>query len=192
MVTRYGREEQGETMRRLIWVVVLLAGGSVAAGAQILSIYATSANTRISNSPTGTAGVTNSFWTSGIGGGVTVNMIPFGPVRVGLDMRGSTRPGTNGTDTAMGGLKLGFHPPLLRIKPYVQASGGYIATRTQAVAENHYAGWEILGGVDFPIAPFFDFRAIELGGGSARRVGSGSGQHDISLFTVNTGLVFHF
>jgi hypothetical protein len=100
----------------------------------------------------------------------------------------------------MAGLKLGFHPPLIRLKPYIQASGGYVATRTVNVStgsaggtfENKYAAWEVLGGVDIPLAPFFDFRVIELGGGTGVNAFGSSNQPNISLFTVNTGLVLHF
>jgi hypothetical protein len=71
-----------------------------------------------------------SFWTSGVGGGVTFNFLPVGPVRLGLDLRGSTRPGSVGADTAMAGFKVGFNPPLIRLKPYIQAFAGYVGTRT--------------------------------------------------------------
>ena len=175
--------------------------------AQVASIYVTSSSGRFSNVATGSVSTGSgfqeqyaSFWASGVGGGVTLNFIPVGPIHVGLDFRGSTRPGTVGADTAMAGLKIGFHPPLLRLKPYIQASGGYVATRTVNVStgnaggtfENKYAAWEILGGVDIPIAPFFDFRVVELGGGTGVNAFGSSNQPNVSLFTVNTGLVLHF
>jgi hypothetical protein len=194
-------------MRRYVLLAALIFLFSSGVNAQVVSIYATSSSGRFSNVATGAVSsgsgfqeqYTN-FWAPGVGGGVTLNFLPVGPVRLGLDFRGSTRPGTVGADTAMAGLKLGFHPPLLRLKPYIQASGGYVATRTVNVStgnaggtfENKYAAWEVLGGVDIPVAPFFDFRLIELGGGTGINAFGSSNQPNISLFTVNTGLVLHF
>ena len=139
------------------------------------------------------------FWASGVGGGVTLNFLPIGPVKLGFDFRGSTRPGTAGADTAMAGFRVAFNPPLIHLKPYLQASGGYVGTRTVNLTQtvggtftNKYAAWEILGGVDVPIASILDLRLIELGGGTGMTVGLSSSQPNISLFTVNTGLVLHF
>jgi hypothetical protein len=195
-------------MRRILVVAISVLFSAVAVHAQAVSIYATSSSGHFSNVQTGsvftTAGYVNqytNFWASGIGGGVTFNLIPVGPVRVGLDFRGSTRQGTLGADTAMAGVKLGFHPPVIPIKPYLQASGGYVATRTFNVStgvplnstfNNQYAAWEILGGVDFALAPFLDVRLIELGGGTGVSAFGGSNTQNISLFTVNSGLVLHF
>jgi len=196
-------------MRRIMMVATLvLLSSATAVHAQGISIYATSSNSRFSNvqtgallTPSGPQNQYTNFWTSGIGGGVTFNIIPVGPVRVGLDLRGSTRPGTVGSDSAMAGIKVGFHPPLIRLKPYLQASGGYLATRTVNVStgapanstfNNQYAAWEILGGIDVPIAPFLDFRAIELGGGTGVSVFGSPNAPNVSLFTVNSGLVVHF
>jgi len=175
----------------MVWAIALLFVCAAGASAQAVSVYVTSSSARFNNSPTGVAGQTTSFWTSGIGGGVLVNLVPAGPVRLGIDLRGSTKPGATGADTAMGGIRLGISPPLLRIKPYLQASGGYLATRRNEL-ETHYAAWEVLGGLDVPLVPFFDLRLIEVGGGSGRRLTNSSATPNVSLFTVNTGLVFHF
>lgn len=194
-------------MRRYVLLAASVLLSAAGVHAQVASIYATYSPGRFSNVPTGSVSTGSgfqeqyaSFWASGIGGGVTLNFLPVGPVRVGLDFRGSTRPGTVGADTAMVGLKVGFHPPLIRLKPYIQASGGYLATRTVNVStgnaggtfENKYAAWEVLGGVDVPLVPFLDFRVIELGGGTGVNAFGGSNSPNISLFTVNTGLVLHF
>lgn len=193
-------------MRRIFFLAALVFIASTIAHAQAVELYVTSSSGRFSNVATGVTSTSGnqeqytSFWASGIGGGVTVNFLPVGPVKLGFDLRGSTRPGTAGADTAMGGLKLAFNPPLIRLKPYLQASGGYVATRTVNVTpslagstfNNKYAAWEILGGVDIPLAPFFDLRAIELGGGTGLNVLGSSNSPNISLFTLNTGLVVHF
>jgi hypothetical protein len=149
---------------------------------------------------TGTAyqNQTTSFWAPGVGGGLTLNFVHLGLATLGFDLRGSTKPGTSGADTAMGGIKLGFNPPLLHIKPYVQGSIGYLATRSKNVSalvsgnstfSNQSAVWEILGGVDYPLHHFVDYRVVEVG------VGQGFlnlGSYKPTLFTINTGIVVHF
>jgi hypothetical protein len=199
------------SIRRLIFalLVVLCVFADLPARAQLLNIYVTSSTLHPSNVETGVVytpatGYQNqytNFWTSGIGGGVTVNFLPLHIVNLGLDLRGSTRPGTVGADTGMVGIKLGVHPPVIRIKPYIQASAGYVATRTVNVSNinpspggnsttftNKYAAYEILGGIDYPLVHFIDFRVIEIGGGKVIL----NGTSNPSLLTINTGLVLHF
>ncbi len=206
-------------MRPGLPLLVLAASLAPAAHAQIFSAYATYSPLHASNVQTGsiqnTAGFNNqytSFWTSGIGGGVTLGILPIGPVRIGLDLRGSTKPGTVGADTAFAGIKIGVKAPLIPIKPYIQASGGYVATRTVNVSTttsvlgtsvnaggtftNQYAAYEILGGVDYHLLPFIDLRLIEIGAGKGYNSGFSFGptnlNHDLTIFTVNTGIVAHF
>ena len=184
---------------------------SHAAHAQIISIYGTFSPTHVSNVQTGSVSTSSgyqeqytSFTSSGFGGGVTFGVLPIGPVRLGFDLRGSSKPGIGGADTAMGGIKLGIHLPIIRLKPYVQGSFGYLATRTTNVSTtgnssqpvggtftNQYAAYEVLGGVDYPLAPFIDLRLIEIGGGQGLNI-FGSAVSNASLFTVNTGVVVHF
>jgi hypothetical protein len=189
-------------MRRNVLIVALVLFAVVAAArGQVVSIYGTYSPIHLANVQTGSAGSGNqpqytSYWASGFGGGVTLNFLQLPVVSLGLDLRGSTRPGTLGADTAMVGLKLGIHPPVIRIKPYVQASAGYLGTRTFSPSipvgstnNGTQITWEILGGIDYPLMHFVDLRIIELGGGQGINTGSGG---NASLFTVNTGLVVHF
>jgi hypothetical protein len=198
-------------MRRLFLLAVLAPLFVTCLQAQI-AVYLTSSNGHFSNVQTGsvlTGGSFQeryaSFWTSGVGGGVTLNFLPLGPVKLGFDFRGSTRPGTTGADTAMGGVKLGISPPLIRLKPYIEAAGGYVATRTPNVTTsstnpsqtvggtftNKYAAWEILGGLDYRLVKFVDLRIIEVGGGTGVGFG-GPNNPNLTLFTLNSGLVVHF
>lgn len=190
-------------MRRRAYLLIAVLLFAASARAQVAA-YVTSSSGHFSSVPTGVTGTSNqeeyaSYWASGIGGGVTLNFLPAGPLKLGFDFRGSTRPGTTGADTAMGGIRLSINPPLLRIKPYVQASAGYVATRTANVSSglagatftNKCAAWEILGGIDYPLMKFLDFRVIEVGGGQAYPLLS-SFNSNISMFTINTGVVFHF
>ena len=197
-------------MRLRAFATALILCLTVAAHAQVASIYVTSSNLRSSNVETGVTYTAangyqdqyTNFWASGIGGGVTVNFLPLPLISLGLDVRGSTRPGTTGADTALVGIKFGVHPPIIRIKPYIQASAGYVATRTVNVSNinpspggnsttfsNKYAAYEILGGIDYPLVHFVDIRLIEIGGGKVILNGSTSNPN---LLTVNAGLVLHF
>jgi len=165
--------------------------------AQVLSAYITYSPIHASSVQTGVVGgqtQSTSFWASGVGGGLTLNILPLHLINLRLDLRGSTAPGTPGATTGLAGIKLSVHPPLLRLRPYIQASGGYLGTRSVNVTpgaagstfSHHDGAWEILGGIDYPVMPFIDFRAIEFGGGRAV-ISNGP-----SFFTINTGLVVHF
>jgi len=199
-------------MRRTILLAALIFLPIAAAQAQV-SVYVTSSSNRFSNVDSGeivtytTTGNLaeeqyDNFWTSGIGGGGSFRWLSLGPVNLSFDLRGSTQPGTPGGDTALGGLKFGIKPPVLRIKPYIQASGGYMGTRTVNVNStatypyppvggtltHRYAGWEILGGVDYPLFRLVDLRLIEIGAGRGYSTSTSS----ITALSINTGLVLHF
>ena len=188
------------------------------ASAQILSVYATLAPTVITHVQTGSTLTGSSTSTSqftnasnvGIGGGLTFNLVPLGPVRLGLDLRGSTKPNSVGFDTALAGIKLTIKPPVLPIRPYIQGSAGYLATRTGNVSTittgtsvttiggtytNKYAAVEGIAGLDYRLGRFIDFRVIEIGVGKGFNTGvnlGSSGTTDsVNIVTINTGLVVH-
>ena len=197
---------------RAAFAALVLAAPALTSPARAqFSAYVTYSSAHLSNvetgavySATGYTEQTASYWSSGVGGGVTFTMIRVPLLSLGVDLRGSSRPGTAGVDSALVGLKLTVHPPLLRFKPYVQASGGYLDTRTTNVSTpagstnssaivggtfaNKYAAYEILGGVDYPLLPFLDYRIVEVGAGK----GVGTGSYDPTFVTVNTGVVLHF
>jgi hypothetical protein len=182
-------------MRRSLLIAALaVLIFSTVAHAQVASIYVTYAPTHLTNVQTGNPPQYSTYWTNGLGGGVTLNFLPLPVISLGLDLRGSTRSRTPGADTAQAGLKLTVRPPAINIKPYVEAAAGYLGTRTVnaaagGAASGTYLTWEILGGVDYPLMHFIDLRLIEVGGGQAINTGTGVNP---SLFTVNTGLVLHF
>jgi hypothetical protein len=168
--------------------VVLVLGVGPVEG-QILSVYGTFAPVRVSSAPSA-PGQNTEFWAPGWGGGVTLNFLPLPVVQLGLDVRGSTKSGTPGVGTALVGLKLGVHPPVLRIKPYIQGSVGYLGIRAPGTTgSDKEFMYEILGGIDYPIFRLVDFRMIEIGGGQAVNTGGGPTPR---VFTVNTGIVVHF
>ena len=171
------------------------------AHAQFLSVYGTFSPTHLSSVQTGVNSTNQeqyaSFWAYGVGGGATVGLIPLGPIRLGADFRGSTKPGTSGADTFLVGLKLGIRLPFINLKPYVQGSVGYLATRTPnfsiaaSTFTNQYLAYEIFGGIDYQLVHFVDLRIIEIGGGQGIPIGIGSSPN-ASLLTVSTGVVLHF
>ena len=195
-------------MRFLPCLTLLLA--APVAHAQILSIYGTFSDTHLSGLVNGTAGnalsgytaTTTGIWTPGFGVGATFGVIPLGPIRLGLDVRTAIKPGNNGSDLVLAGPRLALRLPLIRVKPYIQASGGYVRTSvslansplpTGTQEKSNYAAYEILGGLDYPLVPFFDFRVIEIGGGQGYSFSGSAGTgNSVSLFSISTGAVFHF
>ena len=196
-------------MRRLLPLLVLAL--VTAAHSQVFSAYATFSGTDVFGLVNGNTGnvisgyhtTTTSHLSPGIGGGVTLGVLPIGPVHLGFDLRGSTKPGNDGADLVLAGPRLALKLPVIRLKPYVQASGGYLRTRTTLVNSGlpagtqltaQYGAWEALGGVDIPLLPVLDLRLIEVGGGKAYEFSAAgvNGTYTVSLFTVNSGLVLHF
>lgn len=198
-------------MKRLV-PVLLCCGFASIAHAQVFSIYGTFSPLHASNVETGSVasstGYTEqytSFWTPAFGGGVTLNFLNLHVVKLGLDARGSTKRGTTGADTAELSLRLGFQPPVLRLKPYVQGGVGYLATRTTNVStnfgstapvggtfSNQYATVGVHAGVDKPLIPLIDFRVIEVGFAHAFNTGLTTSANNANTFSISTGLVAHF
>lgn len=200
-------------MLRLI-PALLCCGLASVTHAQAVSIYGTFSPLHASHVETGSVasntGYTEqytSFWTPAFGGGVTFNFLNLHVVKLGLDARGSTKRGTTGADTAELSLRLGFQPPVLRLKPYVQGGVGYLATRTSNVSSyyagsstvaaggtfnNQYATVGFHAGVDKPLIPFLDFRIVDVGYAHAFAIGLSTLSSNANTFSLSTGLVAHF
>jgi hypothetical protein len=199
-------------VKRLI-LTVLCCGSASVTHAQVFSIYGTFSPLHVSNVETGSVATSTgyieqytSFWTPAFGGGVTLNFLNLHVVKLGLDARGSTKSGTTGADTAELSLRLGFQPPVLRLKPYVQGGVGYLATRTANVGttsiqsstpvggtfSNQYATVGFHAGVDKPLIPLLDFRIVDLGFAHAFNTGISSSANNANAFSISTGLVAHF
>ena len=198
-------------MKRLV-SSLLCCGLASVAHAQVFSIYGTFSPLHASHVETGSvasnSGYTEqytSFWAPAVGGGVTFNFLNLHVVKLGLDARGSTKSGTTGADTAELSLRLGFQPPVLHLKPYVQGGVGYLATRTTNVSTtgsgstavggtftNKYATVGFHAGVDKPLLPFLDFRIVEIGYAHALNTGLSTSSDNANTFSIGTGLVAHF
>ena len=185
---------------RLLALFSVLAIAVPHARAQLVELYGTFSPVHIANAATG-ANATTSFWSPGFGGGATFDVVPVGPLHLGVDVRASGSTGNSTSTLGLAGLKLSAHIPLFKLRPYVQGSGGYLGTKVPvlnnvpagASLTAHYAAYEILGGIDDPVAPFISLRLIEIGGGQGRYLtGSPGTGGNVSLFTINTGVVVHF
>ena len=198
-------------MKRLVFAL-LCCGFVSMTHAQVFSIYGTFSPLHASHVETGnvssSTGLTEqytSFWAPAFGGGVTLNFLNLHVVKLGLDARGSTKPGTTGADTAELSLRLGFQPPLLKLKPSGQVGAGYLGTRTTNVSSNGASGTTVGGtfsnqyatvgfhaGVDKPLIPFLDFRIVEVGYAHAFNTGITTSADNANTFSISTGLVAHF
>ncbi len=192
---------------------VLFAAGT--AHAQ-LSAYGMVTVRRMTNIPytQGTTTSTNgSIEPVGGTGGVTYNFRTVGPVRLGVDARGSITSSTKAAytsfvaagghiDSGLAGLRATFHTPFLPIKPYVQGSVGVARTNfgTQynsglatsgvtsqtGVQLTTHLEYDAFAGVDIAILPIMDFRLIELGYGAIQ-----GDSHTYPVQSLSTGVVFH-
>lgn len=203
-------------MKRICISAVALFVFSAGARAQIAEVYATANVTHLSNIQVAgftSSGVTSNFYKSitpvGLGGGITFNILRLPILKLGADLRGSTHSGLNGADTALGGIKLTVSPPFLKPKFFVEGAAGYLATRADSTGtytvgtgsvtsvgqlSDHYAVYQVIGGVDFPLIHFIDFRVEAAGGssfGNSYIFGNSSGS-SAKIFTVNSGFVTHF
>jgi hypothetical protein len=120
---------------------------------------------------------------------------------LGVDVRDSIVGANNAhLNSFLLGLRVVIKPSESGIKPYVEVLGG------AATSKSPYSGVHVtraqygaFGGVDYPLNRIVDFRAIEVGYGSASTVSSstvgGNSQTPVPsarLLSVSTGLVFRF
>lgn len=120
----------------------------------------------------------------------------YGPVRLGVDLRGvflnsnkSAFTFSGGTDfirhyAGLGGARATFHTPFKVLRPYVQASAGFAKTDAVGGYKN-YTQVQGFAGLDLALFQNVDFRIIELGAGEL----FGPSSHSIQ--TVGLGIVFH-
>jgi hypothetical protein len=114
----------------------------------------------------------NSFtaWGGTVGG--YDNFFGAGPLKLGGDARffvqssGNSNAYGNQLRGGMVGVRLALNPPILPLKPYVQAEVGAASTNygVQANRALNFA-YQVQGGVDWTIFPHVDVRA-EYGGGN--------------------------
>ncbi len=186
----------------LLFLALPLAHAQIAVYGTFSANHLSGVDTGVSYIPNGFQTNTDSFFANGFGAGVTLNFLHLGPASLGFDVRGSIASGTPSAKTVLGGVKFGFHPPHTRIKPYVQVSAGYLQSNTSyrgtdppaQTVTNNYGTYEFIGGLDYSLVHFIDFRVIELGVGRtfAPSIDFSSTGGNATLFSINSGLVFRF
>lgn len=184
-----------------LFCTVLFCLFPVFAAAQV-AVYGMFDGTRISNlngTPSVITGQTLKS-TSPVGGivGVSYDFRNVGPVRVGVDVRGSLLHTKRGADadflgagtrinSLLGGVRVSFHTPIRLLKPYVEGAAG-LGRSDFGLSRNLSDGLEYhaYAGLDVKLLPVVDFRAVELGYG-----GLDANGRNYPLTSVSTGFVFH-
>jgi hypothetical protein len=230
------------SFRNFFGVVLLGLGVSAAAHAQlgVYGMYSVNQNTGVqclslapNNCSNGTAGrsfisagsygspSTGHVNPQGLSGGIYYDFKTYGPVRLGVDLRGgdahSNKSGASssgGSDSTrasyfLAGVRGSIHTPISWLKPYAQVSVGYsrsdvtepantaVSPGTSTVPPRYfddYLQYEGFVGADVKVLPFLDLRAIELGLGNMNRIGSGSsadGNSSVGVRSLGAGVVFH-
>jgi hypothetical protein len=139
----------------------------------------------------------------------------FGPVRLGFDARvvdvSSKRGGqvsANGSGakiySGLGGVRAVIHTRYDFLKPYVEGAAGfgksnYGILSNAAVSsttvfpgvqlENNFE-YHVFAGADLHVLSIADFRVVELGYGGLSAFGTYS--HNYPIYSVSSGIVFHF
>jgi hypothetical protein len=183
---------------KLRWLSVLLgiAIYSASAHAQI-GVYGTFDSVRLTASSVGSTAQTTT-WYNGAGAGIYYNFLHMGPIALGADLRGNLLTGSQQKyRSALFGLRLAAKPPLLPVRPYVQASigtGGASHSGLNGVGTIYSDKFQYLvaGGVDYTLVPHVDFRLVEVGYGRMTGISSGSPAPTSTLVSISTGLVVRF
>ena len=150
----------------------------------------------------------------GFTGGVSYDFKTFGPVTLAADLRGSVASSHHGAQTysegsgahiysALGGVNASFNTPLKSLRPYVQGSVGYArsnygvltnamvsSTIFPGIATQNNIEYHVYAGMDLRFLPYADWRIAEVGYGAAQSMGNYS--HTYPLYSISTGIVFHF
>ncbi len=108
-------------------------------------------------------------WYNGFSVGAYDDFLHAGPIGVGFDLRGGyAKANGAGSYSVLVGPRLTIKPPLLPIRPYIQASVGLggLSLNTGPGINSHTSGrleYGVLGGLDYTIFPHLDLRLPEIG-----------------------------
>ena len=152
---------------KLYSLPVLLASALAVANAQV-GIYGLGSATHTKGqTPAATSSPSN--WLYGATLGVYDSPLHLGPIAVGGDLRGTfTTGGSQHLRGAMIGPRVSGKAPVLPLRPYAQASIGFVGVRSDPSGNlpTHYTSkfsYGVLGGLDVTVLPLVDLRVIELG-----------------------------
>jgi hypothetical protein len=145
-------------------------------------------------------------------GGIYFDFLSLGPVKLGVDARGSILHTKRGAYvnfdgpgariySALGGVRASFHTPYKALKPYIQVSAGlgrsdyglyvYHPPSSQPVPTTIFNNFQYEGfaGLDVKLLPIMDWRVAEFGYGGLNPFGTYS--HNYPIKQVSMGFVFH-
>jgi hypothetical protein len=183
-------------MNRITLTIIslaILALSASSATAQ-LGIYGEYSGTRI---PGYSFAGTTTAWYQGFSAGAYDNLLHAGPVQLGLDLRGGYAKGSShGYRNFLIGPRLAVKPPLLPIRPYIQAAIGFGGVAQNGLAGSdtqHYSNklqYGFIGGLDYTLVPHIDLRLVEVGYLRMSAVSSSSATDSaLNLTTIGAGLV---
>ena len=128
----------------------------------------------------------------------------LGPLRLGVDLRGGVMSANKSAQSyqasgslirhysALGGVRASVPTPFKFLRPYGEVAFGYGKTNaagysvtTGSSSYSNYTQAEGLLGLDIPLLPYLDVRAIEFGAGAM----FGSSTHGFQ--SIGAGVVFH-
>jgi hypothetical protein len=208
-------------------LIVLMGLGCAAAARAQAGVYVGYTATRLSGitcfevSPVTCSASNGVVNPSGIQAGAYYDFKTFGPVRLGLDLRGgdfhsnksatSAAGGKNATglDDVLLGVKGSFHTHYSWLSPYVQVSAGYARSNatlpfgtsrlasgssTPPRSEDNFLMYEGFAGIDVHVFPVVDLRPVEVGIGNMNRFGTSGasdGPSSIGVKSISAAIVFH-
>ena len=142
-------------------------------------------------------------------GGAYWDFMKLGPVKLGVDARGSILTTKRGAYinfdgpgariySVLGGVRASFHTPIAALKPYIQGSVG-LGRSDYGLFNNGSSGsngiynnfeYQGLAGVDVRLLPMLDWRMVEFGYGGLDPFGTYG--HNYPIKQVSSGFVVHF
>jgi hypothetical protein len=203
--------------RKAVFILAAVAIVSCVSASAQMSIYGMFTADQLSNivssplppAPTAPNTLrTDSVNPLGGGGGVFYDFKNFGPVKLGVDARGSilkTKRGAyvfyDGSGariySVLGGVRATFKTPIRPLKPYVEGLAGLgrsdyglrSSNSTGQVTIYNNFEYQGLAGLDIKLLPIMDFRLVEFGYGGIDPFGTYS--HNYPIKQVSAGVVFH-
>ena len=137
-------------------------------------------------------------WFTGPGGGIYYDFVHFGPLSLGVDLRGNILFAQQQKyRSGLLGIRLAANPPVLPIRPFIQGSVGAGGSRFNVApigGTSNYSystkfQYEVLAGLDYTLLPHFDVRLAEIGYGRMSGISSTANAPNATLFTISAGVV---
>jgi hypothetical protein len=169
--------------RALFAIALLLSTGHARAQLGIYGQFGTTHDPTISG------------WYKGFTAGGYGNFLNAGPIHLGVDVRGSYQMGDQyNYRNFLIGPRLQVKPPVLPLRPYLQAAIGFGGSRYTGYSGlgSHYSNklqYGIIGGLDFTVLPHVDLRIPEVGYLRESGISSGAPAKNVDLVSLGFGLV---